>query len=114
MPVTHQSWAKPVIGPPPPVPNELQAVEDLLKSVYPNLWANLTAPGRRSLTQEVAAGFSESPEAASDAIEVWTRTLEFRLQPDYQAAMEAALELPELAEPVYTPEELRAKLNLPR
>lgn len=88
-----------------------EAIERLCEDLYPELWANLTPHGRETFVDEMVGAF-ESGSSPSDVAEGWERTLAFRQQPDYDAAMEQAGRSPtDLGERTYTSEEIRARLT---
>ena len=86
--------------------------------LYPGLWDALTEAGRSTLAREVAEAYIAAPPedrdlSAIEVMEAWQRSWLVREAPGYREMVErAGRTAEELGEPIYTIDELKARLGL--
>ncbi len=93
-------------------------VGEATAELYPGLWAALNEIGRSALASEVTDAYMAAPPedrglAAIEVLEAWRRSWLVRQAAGYEEAIErAGKTAEELAEPVYSVDELKTRISL--
>jgi hypothetical protein len=95
-----------------------ERIRELAAADEPEVWGALTDHGRDAFVGELAIAFAAAPPedrapALASVIEAWYRTWLVRQSPDFEeAAIRAGQTADELGEPIYTIDDLKARIGL--
>jgi hypothetical protein len=121
--VRHRAGRPPARSEQPEAPNRLvdgieQSIRQLAAADFPHIWEALTDHGRDTFVGELAVAFASAPPedrapALAAVIEAWHSTWLVRQAPGFEdAAAQAGKTADELGQPVYSIDDLKARIGL--